>query len=181
MLHASRGVRCALHVEDYQGRDMKTENGFHISYAEVTEAADEILREFGSSYVYRSCPTNGCSYVHSGEVTVSGELKKEDVPGCIVGQILFRLGVPLASMKQYGSLTEYTRGRMLQEKGIELTDMAFDFLTTVQYFQDQGSNGWIAVAWGEAVRHADGIVSRYRYSFTEERVSWSHDSFNDGE
>lgn len=176
MLHVPGDVRCALHVEDYQGRYMKTANGFRIDYREVMEVTHDILRDFGSEYVYEVCPINGCAYVHSYEVIIDGEPKEKEVPGCIVGQILFQLGVPLASMKNYGSLTEHTRGRLVRNEGIELTDKAFDFLTMAQFFQDQGATGYASIPWGKAVRYAEDIVTRYSYSSTEGRVSWSYDN-----
>lgn len=156
---------------------MKTENGFRISFEEAIEAAHHILRRFGRDYTYKACPEMGCAYVHHVITVASGEPRKESAPGCIVGQILFRLGVALEDLKDYGSLTEYMRGCLLREKNIELTDRAFDFLTMAQFFQDRGINGAPPVTWGAAVDYAESITDRYRYTrLTERRVPWDHDT-----
>jgi hypothetical protein len=93
----------------------------------VYEAPEELVTDGAS-----------CFYVHG------------DAPGCLVGQVLNRLGVPLTDMERYEGTGAYS----LLPHVVELTgdpDAADDVataLTEAQYQQDQG------VTWSKALELA---------------------------
>lgn len=71
-----------------------------ITFAKVRRVVDEIIAEVGNDFQYfdtENCnPDSGCVYVHP-KYPVDGV---EDTPGCLVGRILFKLGVPLSVMRE---------------------------------------------------------------------------------
>ncbi|MEU5577803.1 hypothetical protein ABZ791_10620 [Streptomyces huasconensis] len=79
-----------------------------------------------------------CYYVHRDE-------DGTESPGCIVGQVLHRLGVPLADLKGVETLGAITVVQRITEG---VSDGVAVFLREVQRKQDRG------YAWGEAVADA---------------------------
>lgn len=110
----------------------------------ANQILDEIVAEFGPDYVYRN-PAFGtpgyqgprCAYVHG------------DQPGCIVGHVLYRFGVPLAQLANHEG------------------DSALDVVAAVQG-ASKGRAGWLldwvqtnqdgGLPWGDAVARARGQV-----------------------
>ncbi|MFB7027161.1 MULTISPECIES: hypothetical protein [unclassified Streptomyces] len=82
---------------------------------------------------------NSCFYVHEAE-------DGTQEPGCIVGQVLHRLGVPLVALKEAETLGA-SSAVQLTTQGVS-RDVAL-FLRFVQRKQDRGST------WSEAV--AEGL------------------------
>jgi hypothetical protein len=113
----------------------------------VTDAFKAIIEEFGADYVYRKRGlADSCFYVHK---TPEGE-----VPGCIVGQLLHRLGVPLEVLKKREGRSAWAifYGDALFDEGeadspvrVEGDDLARK-IQAVQSAQDHGKT------WGEAVK-----------------------------
>jgi hypothetical protein len=93
----------------------------------VYEAPEGMRDEWGS-----------CYYVHHNE-------DGTESPGCIVGQVLHRLGVPLAKLKEAETLGA-TAAVRLTTQGV--SDNVSDFLRFVQQKQDRG------VTWSKAVADA---------------------------
>jgi hypothetical protein len=79
-----------------------------------------------------------CYYVHRDD-------QGNESPGCIVGQVLHRLGVPLADLKEAETLGA-TAAVRLTTQGV--SDNVSDFLRFVQQKQDRG------VTWSKAVADA---------------------------
>jgi hypothetical protein len=113
----------------------------------VTEAFRQIIEDFGADYVYRKRGlADSCFYVHK---TPEGE-----APGCIVGQLLHRLGVPLEVLKKREGRSAWAvfYGDVLFDEGQADSPVRLegDYLARkiqlVQSAQDRGET------WGEAVR-----------------------------
>jgi hypothetical protein len=115
----------------------------------VTEAFRQIIEDFGADYVYRKRgAADSCFYVH--------QTPKGEVPGCIVGQLLHRLGVPLEVLKKREGRSAWAifYGRELlgdgeaespvRAEGDDLTRK----IQRVQSAQDRGD------PWGYAVRNS---------------------------
>ncbi len=109
----------------------------HVRFYDAADAVYEIVREGEPEFKYTVCPVKGCSYVHSD---TDGTL----TAGCIVGQVLVRLGVPVEFFVDqetgnglYGALASI-RERLAQN-GVTFTDRAFSYLNDLQFFQDQGA------------------------------------------
>jgi hypothetical protein len=79
-----------------------------------------------------------CFYVHG------------DQPGCLVGHVLNRVGVPLSVLAQREGVGAYSVVPQVLNLTGEPDDVATvqDVLTEVQYAQDQGAT------WGEALEEA---------------------------
>jgi hypothetical protein len=115
----------------------------------VTEAFKAILEDFGADYVYRKRgAADSCFYVH--------QTPKGEVPGCIVGQLLHRLGVPLEVLKKREGRSAWAifYGDALFDEGQADSPVRLegDYLArkiqAVQSAQDRGD------PWGYAVRNA---------------------------
>ena len=119
--------------------------------AQVTKALEimaEVVTEYGREYVYRKPAYGSCLYVH----TWHRDGKAIDVPGCLIGHVLHRLGVSLAELAATdsgGTLTNED-GDML-DSGISdyghrlgLHETTVDVLSRAQGLQD------IGYRWGHA-------------------------------
>lgn len=123
-----------------------------LTLEETKRLLNEIVTEYGEDHVYTNPdgvvagpPLNpGCLNVH----VVGGEYK----PGCIVGTLFHKAGVPLVdiplSAGAYGTEGALRGGGILAASGNSVV-----LLATVQRLQDQG------VPWGRAVREAIEEVS----------------------
>lgn len=112
-----------------------------VSAERVIEVLREVVAE-RPDYVYsapegRRAHGATCFYVH-GEGT-------DAVPGCVVGVVLNRLGVPLEDLAEYeGDTAQHMATRFLT------TPLsAADVLRRVQIEQDQGAS------WATALSHSD--------------------------
>lgn len=123
----------------------------------IDKVADELLDEYGSDFHYSNPNIPGwtslhaCHYVHY----VDGE----NVPGCIVGHILNRLGVPLEEMdtERFGNTPADNLLESLADRGIISLESVTNgrisgYLKTAQYKQDTGNH------WGYAIACARGAI-----------------------
>lgn len=107
----------------------------------------------GSDYVYptyRGSALN-CYYAKDGQ------------PDCIVGHVLFDLGVPIADMtwddsgERRGDMAtdviSVHRDYLLEEHGLKFDDVAWEMLRSAQSKQD-----W-RCSWGEALEAASGVMT----------------------
>lgn len=108
-----------------------------------TFTAADILREIHAlaaerpDFVYENPADSGkCLYAHRD--TETGELS----PGCIVGAALHKLGVPLETLRSFGSRPAVAL--CINELGLARSG-ALDRICDVQRRQDSG------MPWGEAV------------------------------
>lgn len=134
-----------------------------IDYDTALKALNDAVKEKGSDFVYKSDPlrlhfSSKCTYVHfkDAEQYDSGE---PTVPGCIVGNAMLRLGVPLTLLQENnGAASNDLILRMEAANTVRVTDKATYLLDYVQRLQDSGTS------WGEAVGRG---ISR-----TKSRALW---------
>lgn len=116
----------------------------HLTYDKVRQLTDEAVAARGADYRYKKPPTRDiCLYVHR-------DADGNKTPGCLVGDVLVRAGVPIDvldddSLGPVGSLL-YT----LPDGMVEIDEDAHDFLSDAQFKQDFGET------WGDAVTYALG-------------------------
>jgi hypothetical protein len=119
-----------------------------ITDDDVIRTLREVVAE-RPDYVYeRPAHMHGglpsCLYVH---YTEAGERE----PGCIVGQVLHRLGVPLETLERHEG---HTAAYVATDAVGSMSDDIARILDTAQYRQDEGKT------WGEALADAlSGKVS----------------------
>lgn len=139
-----------------------------ITFADVRRTVDEIVSEVGPDFRYidtEYCDFYyGCTYVHPRVA----QSDVEDIPGCLVGRILFKLGVPLHAMREMNnntgveSLSEY-----LESSGyIDYPDgytgwMIRRYLTELQDAQDNGTSWVIARARADRWHIAELMYKMY--------------------
>lgn len=120
-------------------------------------AAHDLLRKAvelkGKDYIYPTYPYSslGCYYA------------KEGKPDCIVGHVLFDLGVPIADMSwdeeglERGSMAsgniDIHRLYLQRAHGLTFEDAAWEMLCSAQTVQDDRET------WGVALRSAEAIVT----------------------
>lgn len=126
---------------------------------DAMRATEALLTEFGREHKYErpSSSTVSCRYWHPSAVDMNDATFEEveaGSPGCIVGWVLFKEGVPataVAALDGRGSIS--TCHGQTVEHGIRLTPAAVQFLQQAQFRQD---SGW---TWGEAVSYAKGYMA----------------------
>lgn len=117
-----------------------------VPASEVTRVLHEVVTE-RPDHLYESPenppnPMTVCYYVHSETGTA--------VPGCLVGHVLNRLGVPLATLEQHeGESAADVAALTLEISGHpDDTAEAYRVLDDAQTFQDMGRT------WGRALEIA---------------------------
>lgn len=138
-----------------------------IKYDDALSALNDAIVEKGSDFVYVKevevqDDEDGykvCTYVHPD---AEGNLT---VPGCLVGNVMARLGVPIEQMAAINNdgfsarvLFSYLSSRSL----ISITEKAASLLVNAQGQQDH------EVSWGESVYTAVGRVHTLNWSEDEE-------------
>lgn len=108
-----------------------------LTLLEADRLAREIIDEVGPDYRYTIHPGIGvCQYVYEGE------------PDCIVGRILHRHGVSIATLRKWEGSTAAEMCRVYQGTQPLLTMEASQFLDDLQGEQDGGAT------WGSAYSFA---------------------------
>jgi hypothetical protein len=121
----------------------------------AVRAMREAVEAKGRDFVYLR-PTDeedgACSYTH----LVDGEV----VPGCLVGDALVRLGVPVGKFRDLNINTgEDPWGAMSRLKWdgiLKFSEGAADVFGEAQRQQDSG------IAWGNALAHAEAKLELWR-------------------
>lgn len=114
-----------------------------VSEADVINTLQEIVDE-QPDYVYaRPAHMEGnavtCLYVHTGE-----EADEVRTPGCLVGQVLSRLGVPLEELEKH----EGSSALSVVPRFVDTTNRAVGVLSDAQDYQDGGDS------WSESLYSA---------------------------
>ncbi len=127
-----------------------------MTFAKVRQAAEELVFEKGKDFLYSDTEGHkageGCVYVHP----IYERVDCEDTPGCLVGQIMYRIGVPLSAMRRYNTDTPSgTLLHLLEEDGSitfasdKMRELIRRYLGEAQFVQDNDGT------WGRALRAAD--------------------------
>ena len=111
---------------------------FELTLDKAKDLVLKTIEEKGEDYVYeRFEGADTCSYVHG------------DVPGCLVGHVLFAAGVSLEWMSEHeGAAADNIIRRAVSDQLISADDDTRRFLTGVQEYQDAQET------WGDSYRHA---------------------------
>lgn len=117
-----------------------------VTPEQVLDVMREVVAEAGEEFVYKSPAGLGvCLYVHRTPGAAA-------VPGCLVGQVLHRLGAPLDELAEYESqLAGEVSPRLLD--GVTRADAISLALDKAQVLQDAGHS------WGAALRAAEEVLS----------------------
>lgn len=122
---------------------------------EVLQALRDVVAEFGSDFVYRNDRGQvadgsvACQYVHRTETG-------EKTPGCIVGQVYFRLFGELLEGFEGTSIAGVNGAIWGNGNGKYFTERAQDVLTAAQRAQDAGHT------WGSALAEAEALAETVR-------------------
>ncbi|MFI0211975.1 hypothetical protein ACH4OV_25305 [Streptomyces diastaticus] len=118
-----------------------------VTPEQVLDVMREVVAEAGEEFVYE--PPTGlgvCLYVHRPHGGGAS------VPGCLVGQVLHRLGVPLDELTEHEAQLARTMAPKLVDAG-EGADLLVTALDNAQAIQDGGHS------WGAALRAAEEVLS----------------------
>lgn len=121
-----------------------------LTLEKAKSMVDEAIRDKGSDFVYKRMPGMDCQYVHEGVVwdaDLEEYVQDESVyePGCIVGYVLHKAGISLATMQaSEGNNAEELLDRLERHGLLTVEAEAVEFLNSVQDLQDSGNS------WGSA-------------------------------
>jgi hypothetical protein len=126
-----------------------TETRIELDFDRAVQLAREVIAEYGERHIYvRVADAEGdatCVYVDEGSCS------------CLVGHILHRAGVPLASLESHNN-----RGvgddLFLTDVGVTADDRTADFLERLQDSQDSGNAWGSALAWALHEDEAEELV-----------------------
>jgi hypothetical protein len=123
----------------------------HVTDAEVLAAAEAAVAEKGADYVYAKpkdavgMSASECLYVHGEEA------------GCLVGNVLHRLGVPLSTLRDCeGVHAIVALGRVEERDRIILPAWSKSMLIRAQAQQDNGET------WGDALTEGKVYANQRR-------------------
>lgn len=123
-----------------------------ITYDAVLGAMRAAVTEKGEDYLYRG-PLSDKPTVCVYATEVDGELK----PSCIVGHVLYRLGVPLESLFPYDAHDVFMLVGVL---ALDITRDALIALIRAQEVQDGAVDSYYTAenhSWGNALRAAEAV------------------------
>jgi hypothetical protein len=108
-----------------------------LSYDRTVELLHEVIAEKGENFVYREPgDSDACLYAHGDE------------PGCLVGQVLFRAGVPMEDIAALDKAASTDVASLAAEFERWMPRSAVDLLSDAQNQQDGGAT------WGYALEFA---------------------------
>lgn len=119
----------------------------HIKPQEALAALREVVQRVGRDHVdVNAGKTSGCKYVRIGG----------DVPECIVGRVLHRMGVEISVLRQMDAddepVIETGGSAILSHNEVSMDHRARTLLATAQGLQDKGKT------WGEALDEVERIA-----------------------
>jgi hypothetical protein len=132
---------------------------------------DECIAERGAEYVYEK-EGSSCKYVHGVDESIEDEWGDtvenftNATPGCLVGAVLHKAGIPLDKMGTYSRNDEGSYDlieHLTSDELVTVSQEANNFLGNVQSSQDAGA------PWGQAMEAASrGMIldRQYDYSVT---------------
>jgi len=112
-----------------------------ITYDQVRRMATEVVAIRGEDFVYSPMGVGMCFYAPNASASV----KSKRDSGCLIGEILSRLGVDVTKWRD-------SVGDELRYDSIEVEEEALDWMQAAQERQDQG------YAWGEVLKYADKLT-----------------------
>lgn len=139
-----------------------TENEKIFTQEDVNKVLGEIVAEYGKDFKYdrpgrdvEGDPTGPCYYVHKD---AEGTCR----PGCIIGHLLFRLGLINLNEVINTSSNSIRAGEFLARKGLtgRFTRGALRFMDEVQAVQDR-----VGATWGEALAYGRGTPTSWADQF----------------
>lgn len=116
-----------------------------ITLHEIRESAKKIVAEFGEKHVYEPVAKEGnvdplCQYTF------------ENAPSCLVGRVLFDLGVSVEELVGL-DLRDVPAIYLHEQEGLDGVDYRGAFyLSVLQADQDAGNS------WGQALAHAERVA-----------------------
>jgi hypothetical protein len=115
--------------------------------SEVLDLLTKIVSEQGEDFIYQPLPgTDGqCQYVHG------------DQPRCLVGHVLFRLGVPLDALRELDDGTGANIGVVDLAWALNL-DMPAEAQNALSAAQDRQDGG---ETWGVALQAARDVLTPF--------------------
>ncbi|AWN05155.1 hypothetical protein SEA_VORVOLAKOS_75 [Streptomyces phage Vorvolakos] len=129
---------------------------------------NELIAERGADYVYEK-EGSSCKYVHGvgydeDEWGDGEENFSKATPGCLVGAVLHKAGVPLESMGTYSRNDEGSYDlieHLTADELVHVSQEANNFLGNVQASQDAGA------PWGLAAeKAAQGMILDRTYDYS---------------
>ena len=145
----------------------------NIDYNTALSALNDAVAEKGVDFVYKKTETledefggdsyTVCAYLHHDE---DGNLT---VPGCIVGNVMVRLGVPATALVSVNTGTDArSMLRFLTAEGyITYTGKAAGLLSRVQGIQDGGIK-----SWSEAVVEGNSRLTLTQFDRNENAIGY---------
>jgi len=131
-----------------------------LDYATAVKLAEAAVAEKGPDFIYADESGVTANFIRR-DAECSNKHATEDggwVPGCLVGNMLHRHGVPLDKMPKHGDAFSTLRELNYFGIGIRTTEKAEIFMMAAQSSQDNG------YTWGEAISAACEHVEANNYS-----------------
>ena len=101
-----------------------------ITYEQLRDAIDEEVKD-NKGLVYKPPGDSKiCVYVHGSK------------PSCLIGRALFRLGVPLETLRTFDDRQDSGIESLVCAGKIDMDNNAMFYATNVQSRQDQGTYPW---------------------------------------
>lgn len=124
-----------------------------LTAEQAIEGLRGVVAEFGPNYVYPPAAENMyCQYWHGNPD--GGDLYAKDEPGCIVGQVLHRLGWSKEDLQEANSCGAINPDWVHLYFADRIEDSAMAVFWAAQRLQDGGK------PWGEALAAAEEAYSR---------------------
>lgn len=136
----------------------------NVTLNDIRRTVEEIVSSVNDSYCYADVPANkgdgDCFYVHHTE-------DGENVPGCLVGQMWTKMGIPLGYMLDHNDSSSSTLfGNLLRDRVVTLeeayTGATTTYLTTLQSSQDFGHT------WRRSLDEANAAYDAYINEYQED-------------
>lgn len=126
-----------------------------ITWSTLKDAAYILQSEVG--YDFRYIPEDGTCRQGMDCQNWHEDGNGGKVPGCIVGTLLHRLGVPLEAMSKSGMSSDVISGLTYNGIIAKPEEKVTEFLYWAQVAQDNGAT------WYSAIKIAEGVVRKYKY------------------
>lgn len=114
-----------------------------LTTEEVTEHLRAVMAEFGPDHVYdKKGEQIVCYYVEYETLGENGLRENPQAPGCLVGQILFRAGVPLEALAEFDNIGSIEA--VIEREYVQVPEACNQALCELQQSQDGGDHWGLA-------------------------------------